>query len=80
MDVEKIGLAFSSKPPERLVVSMVTPETWAAFAGFVGGEEIVHINSRKVSDMSVEDFKAAMKERPLQLKFLLADDLHEDAL
>ncbi|CAK9013383.1 unnamed protein product [Durusdinium trenchii] len=68
--VEKIGLVFQQLPPAPVIVSKVQEGSWAAQQGFEGGEEIVMVNGKELSQMSADDFKKALKEeRPLALRF-----------
>eukprot|EP00913_Durusdinium_trenchii_P033063 g30954.t1 len=70
--VEKIGLVFQQLPPAPVIVSKVQESegSWAAQQGFEGGEEIVMVNGKELSQMSADDFKKALKEeRPLALRF-----------
>ncbi|CAJ1453887.1 unnamed protein product, partial [Effrenium voratum] len=71
-EVDKLGLSFSQLPPSPVVVNKVMG--WAQIAGFEGGEEIVMLNGKQVSAMSSEEFKAALKERPLDVRFELPED------
>lgn len=63
--VEKVGVAFSGRPPERLFVTQVQPGAWAAECGIGPGDEIVALNGRRVEGMGAADFGAAMGKRPL---------------
>ncbi|CAE7343338.1 unnamed protein product, partial [Symbiodinium necroappetens] len=68
-DVDKLGMSFQSLPPEPVIVNKVATGGWAESVGFLGGEEIIVVNGESTIAMSSEDFKAALRVRPLVLRF-----------
>lgn len=66
-EVAKVGLGFAAAPPAPLFVSRVAEGSWGAKCGFPGGEQILAVNGRLVSEMSQNDFTKAMQGRPIEL-------------
>eukprot|EP00931_Biecheleriopsis_adriatica_P123533 TRINITY_DN98585_c0_g1_i1.p1 TRINITY_DN98585_c0_g1~~TRINITY_DN98585_c0_g1_i1.p1 ORF type:complete len:363 (+),score=102.29 TRINITY_DN98585_c0_g1_i1:79-1167(+) len=69
--VAGLGLSFvhlPPLPPAALTVKQVTQGSWADESGIAPGSEIVELNGRAVRQMTEEDFKLAMKNRPLDVK------------
>eukprot|EP00439_Symbiodinium_sp_Y106_P001790 s3990_g1.t1 len=63
-EVAKVGLGFAAAPPAPLFVSRVAEGSWGAKCGFRGGEQILAVNGRLVSQ---DDFTKAMQGRPIEL-------------
>jgi hypothetical protein len=70
-EVEKVGLAFTAQPPERVFVTKVHADSWAAGAGFQFGAEIVSVNGVRCEHSTAEAFKEQLqKKRPLHFVVL----------
>ena len=51
-----------------LIIQRVTPGTWADVKGIEPGDIFEAINGRHVSELTGEEFKTLMKERPLSMR------------
>lgn len=70
-DVLALGLTFLSLPPQPVIVKAAAKDKWAHKVGFRGGEEVLELNRRSTSQMTADEFRALVKERPLTMKFRL---------
>ncbi|CAE7454116.1 unnamed protein product [Symbiodinium sp. CCMP2592] len=71
--VESLGIVFVTLPPlppPPLVVKQVHEGTWAATAGIQPGCEVVELGGNIVGTMTREQFRAAINQRPLRIRFL----------
>jgi len=68
-DVTALGLKPSSAPPssDPITLREVDEGSWASSAGLKVGMEILSINGMKPQTMSSEEFKAALRGRPLTI-------------
>jgi len=78
-DVGTIGLVFQTLPPDPLVIKRVTPDTWAAANGIEPGDTFEAVNGRKVQDLTADEFKAMMAQRPLSMTIGFDDHPHTSA-
>lgn len=67
--VKSLGFIPSAMPPERVFVATVTPDTWASQQGVQEGHQLVGVEGRPVSELTKDELKRLMKQRPLRLKF-----------
>mmetsp|Transcript_44705 Transcript_44705/g.78695 ORF Transcript_44705/g.78695 Transcript_44705/m.78695 type:complete len:321 (+) Transcript_44705:68-1030(+) len=74
-EVTRLGLAFSTLPPDPLIVKRVTKGTWADLQGMNPGDMIVAVNGLDVKKLTGEEFKCIVQERPLVLRI---DSLMEE--
>mmetsp|Transcript_110577 Transcript_110577/g.276947 ORF Transcript_110577/g.276947 Transcript_110577/m.276947 type:complete len:162 (+) Transcript_110577:74-559(+) len=72
--VTSLGIAFFSLPPGAVAIKRVVPESWAEGAKLQAEDEVVSVNGCRVADMTREEFRACIQERPLQLKILRPSD------
>jgi len=69
--VDSLGFGFVDLPPTKyapLVIKNVKKDSWAADAGILVGSELLELNGQEAGQMSAEDFRAALKQRPLRVK------------
>ncbi|CAE7347561.1 unnamed protein product [Symbiodinium pilosum] len=69
--VESLGFGFVDLPPTKfapVVIKTVKKDSWAADAGILAGSELLELNGQEVGRMSADDFRAALKQRPLRVK------------
>eukprot|EP00929_Paragymnodinium_shiwhaense_P052746 TRINITY_DN2641_c0_g1_i11.p1 TRINITY_DN2641_c0_g1~~TRINITY_DN2641_c0_g1_i11.p1 ORF type:complete len:3027 (-),score=659.15 TRINITY_DN2641_c0_g1_i11:545-9625(-) len=77
--VEGLGLGFSAVPPQQpLVISKVTPKTWAASVGIQVGDEVVEVNGQTASSLTPDSFKQAMEQRPVTFKVRRQDTVSDE--
>merc|ERR1712037_1089752 len=68
-EVKLIGMAVRSLPSRTPIVQSVSPGTWASDRGIKPGYVIIEVNGKTVEGMSGEDYKDAMKRRPVRVTF-----------
>ena len=68
--VGKLGLMFLGVPPGFVEIKSVADKSWSKWAGIVAGDLIIKVNGNNLRKMSGDDFKAALRVRPLKLLVL----------
>ena len=72
--VDKIGIAFHGMPPGQLVVKNVSDDSFAEERGVFEGDVLLRVGKDepdmvRLEDMSEDNFKGFLKDRPLRLEF-----------
>lgn len=67
-EVNRLGIAFSTLPPQPVVVKRVTEGTWAYEQGMEAGDVLEAVNDRNVQELTGETFKLLLNQRPLTIR------------
>jgi hypothetical protein len=66
-NVTRLGLSFSTLPPDPLVIKRVSADSWAEARGIEAGDMIVAVNGIDVQKLTADDFVTLMRKRPLEI-------------
>lgn len=70
--VAQLGMAFSSLPPDGARIWQLLPNSWAERTGIGVGDEVRSLNGAGIRGMSVDEFREALRQRPLRIRLLRA--------
>eukprot|EP00929_Paragymnodinium_shiwhaense_P089755 TRINITY_DN4994_c0_g1_i1.p1 TRINITY_DN4994_c0_g1~~TRINITY_DN4994_c0_g1_i1.p1 ORF type:complete len:656 (-),score=216.59 TRINITY_DN4994_c0_g1_i1:51-2018(-) len=73
--IGEMGWMASAPPPGPVLIKSVMPGSWAEKSGLQVGDRLMSVNNREIAQLTKDDMKAALRNRPVSCVFKRGEDL-----